>query len=1057
MRPGPLPLFASVVLLSILSTGCPANCGAISGLPDAGTVLPVDAGEPDPVPSERCEVDLSRFVSTGGSGASVKVLGSEAEGIGGPNAHGKAGDYLLQNDRIRVVVQGVDRHIGANPWGGTILDADLVRDGPGRDQFGEFGLLYNFGRTVRPTLFEVLSDGSAGGPAILAATGEGADNDYLSIRNQLRNNLGTIPVADPYAPVPLRITNYFILNPGEPRVRFVTAFCNTGKKDVRLAVGDLFDPGYTVEFFNGQSCTNGFGSGGLCFGLDRASWFGYQGDGVAYGYAPWNPNAPGQPEPQNAILTISGVTGTILGAPGLQGLLDWFNPDLDERAGQLTVKPGHPRAVVRDFVVGRDLGEVASIIYETRAAVTGEKLGHLHGQVTAGGAPVANARVAVREEGEVTSVLVTDEQGRFSGTLPAGSYLVSAWADGHVPTAERALQLSAGAEEAADFTLEEPRHLTVRVREAGSGAPLPAKVTVLCTGTCPATSSALNFYTDTVRDPVPDGIQRVALVPVSGEVTLTLPRGQYGVVVSRGPEYSIFPNGWPGSGGAPVDLRTGDATVEAKLAHVIDTTGFMSADFHVHAVNSPDSAVDNQTRALSFAAEGVDVLVSTDHDYVTDFGPAVKAIGAEALLATVVGEEVSTMDFGHYNLFPLQADSTDRITGGAVDWAGGEGPTLTVRQIFEEGRKKGAKTIHFNHPRGFLGGLTHVLADTDTFATHANPTDFRMAVPEGASPEDTKILSTDFNALEVLNAGEDGFQWSEMFPKFNDWFTLLSRGLRIAGTGVSDTHTQRALVGGYWRTWVELGADTPAEFSPEALSSALNAQRAIASNGPFVRVRAVRVDKTGAETSLPAGMGETLAASDDDVKVTVDIQAPEYLDVTRVELYMHRPEDDARCPIDPNGPNVRTTRVACNGVTNTNWPADGAAAVKNLALGPAQLEPVLTEDGVTYKRWHTTVTFRLPAPEEDNWIVAFVYGSRPLFPLVFDKLKPGSTVKPALPFALTNPIYVDADGNGFDHPPFHPPGATSSLRPPPSRPAPGSRPPTPEEFLERWGPLSESR
>jgi len=43
-----------------------------------------------------------------------------------------------------------------------------------------------------------------------------------------------------------------------------------------------------------------------------------------------------------------------------------------------------------------------------------------------------------------------------------------------------------------------------------------------------------------------------------------------------------------------------------------------------------------------------------------------------------VGEEVSTMDFGHYNLFPLEQDEADRITGGAVDWAGGEGPTLTV-------------------------------------------------------------------------------------------------------------------------------------------------------------------------------------------------------------------------------------------------------------------------------------------------------------------------------------------------------------------------------------------
>ncbi|MFN7133758.1 MAG: hypothetical protein ACK4N5_16900, partial [Myxococcales bacterium] len=79
-----------------------------------------DAGNPDgeKIPPERCHLNLDRFV-TAGTGAKAKQVEAAGELIGGPNAHGKIGDYLLANDRIRVIVQGVDRHIGSSPYGAT--------------------------------------------------------------------------------------------------------------------------------------------------------------------------------------------------------------------------------------------------------------------------------------------------------------------------------------------------------------------------------------------------------------------------------------------------------------------------------------------------------------------------------------------------------------------------------------------------------------------------------------------------------------------------------------------------------------------------------------------------------------------------------------------------------------------------------------------------------------------------------------------------------------------------------------------------------------------------
>lgn len=999
----------------------------------------------------RCELPLEPFGVQGGTGAQILAMTSPAQGIGGPTAQGKAGDFLLSNDKIRVVVQGEDRHIAVQPYGGTIIDADLVRPGPGQDQFGEIGLLYNFGRTVDATTFEILRDGRQGGAVVLAASGRDTENDFLSIRNQLKNSLGSVPAADPHVKLPLRITNYFILRPGEHRVHYVTAFCNEGDREVALAVGDLTDAGYTVEFFNGQSCTDGFGFGGPCFGIDRMSWYGYQGNDVAYGYAPYRPNAPDHPERQNAMLTLSGVTGTILGTPGLTGLLEWFDPGVTSRRGELKIPPFGKKHFARDFVVARDLGQLTTLIEESRSEALGERLGELSGTVTSGGRPLAGARVSVRSDTGYATTYVTDASGQYRGRLPAKRYGLAAWAPGRPPSDEVMVSVPPEGAASASFTLIQPRRLTVSVRDT-VGRPIPAKVTLLCaSGTCPVPSASLNRFTDRVRDLTDSSIELIDFVPPSGSATFEVSPGRYRMLVSRGPEYSIYPNDYPANPGILVDLTTADVSHSAILARVLDTIGHMSADYHVHAVNSPDSPITNKTRVLAFAAEGVDVVVSTDHDYVTDFAPYIREIGGQEVLASVIGEEISTTAYGHYNLFPLDRRE-GAINGGALDWAGGRGPTLNLPQMFAEARAMGARTIHFNHPRGFLGGLTSLRVDMDTFASHANPEDLQMARPADATDADTKIFSTDFNAIEILNSGEDDFQWSHVYPKLNDWFTMLSRGLKVAATGVSDTHYAWKQGGGYWRTYVDMGAvDTPAQFDPYAMSTALNALKATATNGPFVRMTAARVDANGTLTSPEVSIGGTVSSSPGDVLVTLDVQVPEYLNITRIELYMHKPSDDARCPITPGSPVAQLTRVACDGVVNLNWPASSITAVRDVRMTAAQLEPVVTHQGITYKRYRVREAFRIPRPARDNWVVALVYGSKSLFPLTFKSPSATSAAKTVYPFALTNPIFIDADGGGYDRPPFNP----SEL------PAPETarvareelrldRPPTEQELLEAF-------
>lgn len=1022
---------------ALLAAGC--TCQPPGG-PDGGDDGGADAGP------GRCEADLSAFLSTRSGQLGARQVQGAGDLIGGPNAQGAPGDFLLENERVKVVIQGPGRHFGPNPYGGTILDADLKHAGPGADQFGEVGLLYNFGRAVNATSFQILNDGADGKAVVLAATGEDTRNDYLSIRNRLGQSLGKVPVADPYVEQPLRITNYFVLNPGEQRVRFVSALCNTSASaTLRLAVGDLVDPGYVLEFFNPQSCTGGFGFGGTCFGLDRMTWFGYQGVGVAYALAPWKVNRPEVPEPQNATLSVAGVTGSIVGANGVTGLLLWIDATRTERDGQLTLAPGGSGVYARDFWIARDLGEISNFVETTRAAATGTDLGTVNVTVRTGAVPVEGARVAFQGDNG-NAIFFTDAQGHVAAKLTPRTWQISAWAEGRAPTAVQTITLVASTPSTVNLDLAAPHSLSVTVREA-NGGPMPAKVTLLCNGPCAVRDRSLVPYGDRPKDPVPDNVQTIQYVPASGTLTFAVPAGEYDVVVSRGPEYSVFPNGYPAVPAQHVDLRTADGAVAAVLARVLDTTGWMSADFHVHAVNSPDSIVDNATRALTFAADDVEVLVSTDHDFVTDYAPIIRDTGLSPFLASVVGEEVSPMEFGHYNLFPLARVDTDLI-GGALDWAGPDGPTLTVKDIFAAGRRMGARTVHFNHPRGSLGGLTFTLADTDTFATHVDPVALGMAAQPDATAGDTKVLGTDFNAMELLNPGEDGLDGAgnAAHGRFNDWFTVLSRGFLVAGTGVSDTHYRSLGTG--WRTWVEVGVDTPAAFSATVLSDRLNAMRAVTSNGPFLSVKAYRVDATGAMVTMPVGIGGTVGPDPRELGVQVEVQVPEYLDVTRVELYLHQPQDDASCPVDPLSPRAPTARVACNGLMNTNWAPSGVTASQAVALTPGDLETAAVEAGVTYRRYRKTVTFRLPAPARDNWLVAMAYGSKSLAPVSYPYPGLSGSVADPKPFAFSNPIIIDADGNGYDHPPFDP--VIHKMAPKPAPP----KPPLPTDeasVLQRWG------
>jgi hypothetical protein len=986
------------------------------------SACPKKEGGGAPAPSNRCEVDLAALglVKPEGSGAFARRIEDAADLIGGQSATGHVGDYLLQNDRVRVVVDQPGRHIGVLPYGGAILDADVVRPAgaAGADQLGKLGLFYAMGRTVNVQAVEVLADGASGGAAVLAATGHDDVADYINIVQAIRQYIGTTVqlVFDSDAPLPLKITTYYVLSPGEARVRILTAFCNQGDKPISIPVGDMLDQGGTTDFFNAGNCKGRLG-GGSCL-VDPSPWWGFQGDQVAYGYRSYKVDDLASPA-IDAVAGLGTITVTVASGESSKGVLSWLDPDVQKRPGTFGIRAGAQKLLLRDLVIAPHLGEVASSFLGFDGAA--------HGRLEAtaaradGVTPAPGTRLSVARASDdvMVVVMVADANGKAAVDLAPGEYTVAAGAFGYAQVPPAPVSVTAGATTSAVAKLGATRTLTVHVKDA-SGAAMPAKVTVLCQGgACATPMSAYQRFYD-VDQPAAD-VAALELVPPQGSVEVKLLPGQYEVLVSRGPEYSVWPDTWPRAAEV-IDLTAGDQTRDVVLAHVVDSAGWMSADLHVHAANSSDSSVRNERRALGFAAEGVDILCSTDHDFVTDYAPIVRSLGAEPFMATMIGEEITSFDFGHFNAYPLEADPESE-NGGAFDWAGGEGPTLRPAQIFAGVKARWPDSfVQMNHPRTGMGPLK---VDTATGASHADPLKFRMEPDPLATPADTRLFSEAFDGYEVQNG---------VMPStaaMNDWMTFLSRGLLKTATAVSDTHYAFSDSAGYGRTYVDMaGRDHAAEFDKKVFSTALKAHQAFATNGPFLKVSARKLDAGGAATGAAIGLGQTLsisAAAGEKVELTVDVQAPEWMLFDTIEVFTYA-----------------DGRESLGGVDNSSWPEARVHQSRTVDLASLPLEVVPGTGARTFRRLHVTEKFTL-SPAKDAWYVVQVRSASAegrLFPLV--------NSRGARPNAFSNALYVDADGSGaYDDFPLKVPRSLP-LPAPPSPPGPRRVPSLDEVKAAVW-------
>ncbi|RME21951.1 MAG: hypothetical protein D6798_16965, partial [Deltaproteobacteria bacterium] len=676
----------------------------------------------------------------------------------------------------------------------------------------------------------------------------------------------------------------------------------------------------------------------------------------------------------------------------------------------------------RWFAVGDgDVGSVVDALLEAR----GDPVGRVHGHVVEQGTGLAlpDVHVFVFRPGadapwsEWTTDVGADDRiddGSFGGTLPVGDWELMAYAEGR-PLGQRVpIQVTEGGDLSLVLESPQPGSVDFEVRD-GEGRLIPSKVTFV-------SADGAEVRHPVLGDGFIGGAPAAVRFAPYGSGHVALPPGRYQAIASRGVEYEIdISEPFTVSATSHVDL---DLTVVQS----VDTTGFISADFHVHSQPSHDSGVQLADRVTTMAAEGVDYFTSSDHDAITDYRPVIADMGMEEWVGSAVGLEVTTIEIGHFLGFPLLHDYLDD-QGGAVDWT-----DLTPQEIIDDiralGDPAGTEPVVFvGHPRdGILGyfdqyGLDHYAAqDGEPIVSPSLAVQLTNPIIGNG---DTFTL--DFDALEVLNAKRfellrtpttpelldytadpDSVSIYDMIERtadeqqalidgtitlgggghegpIDDWFNLLNLGYRFTALGNSDTHGKTKVEAGCPRNFVASPTDDPALVSSADVAAAVRAGRVVASYGPFIRFWADTPDQ---------GIGSTVVSSDV-VDLHIEVQSPSWFDVERVEVYGNGELIAEYTVPTPNSDTLNLSEQLPVDPDQDTW-------YVVIAMGSGDMGPVFTP-------------VEIPPVQLQDVVVDALQGV-PSVGTLLDEAWPIPRAFPVHPFAVTNPIWIDRDGDGFDPP-----------------------------------------
>jgi hypothetical protein len=252
--------------------------------------------------------------------------------------------------------------------------------------------------------------------------------------------------------------------------------------------------------------------------------------------------------------------------------------------------------------------------------------------------------------------------------------------------------------------------------------------------------------------------------------------------------------------------------------------------------------------------------------------------------------------------------------------------------------------------------------------------------------------------------GDDARPCDSSQQPINDWFALMDAGMNVAVSGNSDSHKTSAEVG-YPRNMIKSSTDRPEALDRDELNRNIKAGRMVVTSGPMIDFEILDEN-----TNVRGQLGDTITSTDGKLFARIRVQTPSWFKIDTVEIYSNsmlikqirvnsKPEDI----------------VDFDDVIELERPAvDAWYVVMTKGLGQESfMTPVYKRSPYGNILISTIIALGAQAILANfDSVLAVV---EPLLGSVDDLLSstewPDSI--PLVPFATTNAIRVDVDGDGF--------------------------------------------
>jgi hypothetical protein len=461
--------------------------------------------------------------------------------------------------------------------------------------------------------------------------------------------------------------------------------------------------------------------------------------------------------------------------------------------------------------------------------------------------------------------------------------------------------------------------------------------------------------------------------------------------------------------------------------------------------------VTDTNRVLQFAGEGVENVIMTDHHVHTDLTPTITALGLGGWVASTIGEEITTFDYGHFNGYPFTIDPSVP-SGGSTDWGQAADPgkdfpsatppayNATPAEIYALATGGDVSTpdttVQINHidshfaPMQIDTSVSGPISDDLDDAERAS-----RRLPTVASAGN---LFHHFPALELWNGADRAQQENFLLERIGIWFNHLNKGLRTTAISDTDTHTFGDLETAGARTWTAAPSDAVPGLSGAAVANAVDAGRAVGGQGLYVQTRLLEAGSVPPVVLADLTLGGSTDATSSTMPAAVDlevrVQAPTWARFDRIEVYANgAAAPDAKGAVSPYLFSAAPATVTLlEGDCDPSTTGDGDFDVTLVDVHPSVPG--------AFERQDVTVRVPFSGLTQDTWFAVVVRGSDgvcpPMFPVYPRSLDPGSNPPPANPgdppasllggnvgeggtmaLGVANALYLDVDGvPGFQPP-----------------------------------------